>query len=138
MLATFISTLMSAEADAICGAPMGCAGRAGATSATATGTGTSIPGGDAGCGDPEAAVGQLFPRLLLERRRRAEAALTSVVATCYLLGVSTRRMDKLMESLGNTRLSRSQVSEMARDLDEQVAAFRTRPSGATTKTALIT
>jgi transposase-like protein len=68
-----------------------------------------------------------FPDWLLERRRRAEAALTSVVATCYLLGVSTRRMEKLVESLGITRLSRSQVSEMARDLDEQVEAFRTRP-----------
>jgi transposase-like protein len=53
--------------------------------------------------------------------------LTSVVATCYLLGVSTRRMEKLVESLGITRLSRSQVSEMARDLDGQVEAFRTRP-----------
>src|SRR5438477_2003608 len=44
-----------------------------------------------------------------------------------LLGVSTRRMEKLVESLGITRLSRSQVSEMARDLDAQVEAFRTRP-----------
>jgi putative transposase len=50
-----------------------------------------------------------------------------VVATSYLLGVSTRRMEKLVESLGITRLSKSQVSEMARDLDGQVEAFRTRP-----------
>ena len=50
-----------------------------------------------------------------------------MVATCYLLGVSTRRMEKLVESLGITRLSRSQVSEMTRDLDGQVEAFRTRP-----------
>jgi transposase-like protein len=49
-----------------------------------------------------------------------------VVATCYLLGVSTRRMDKLVQSLGITSLSRSQVSEMAKDLDEHVAEFRTR------------
>jgi putative transposase len=49
------------------------------------------------------------------------------VATCYLLGVSTRRMERLVESLGITRLSRSQVSVMARELDEAVAAFRTRP-----------
>jgi transposase-like protein len=53
--------------------------------------------------------------------------LVSVVATCYLLGVSTRRMEKLVETLGITRLSKSQVSVMARDLDEQVEAFRTRP-----------
>ena len=48
-------------------------------------------------------------RRALERRKRAEAALISVVATCYLLGVSTRRMDKLVESLGITSLSKSQV-----------------------------
>jgi putative transposase len=49
-----------------------------------------------------------------------------VVETCYLLGVSTRRMEKLVESLGITSLSRSQVSVMARDLDAQVEAFRAR------------
>jgi len=63
----------------------------------------------------------------LERRRRAERALTTVVATCYLLGVSTRRMEKLVETLGITRLSRSQVSVMAKELDEHVADFRSRP-----------
>ena len=76
---------------------------------------------------PKLRAGSYFPDWLLERRRRAEAALTSVVATCYLLGVSTRRMEKLVETLGITRLSRSQVTEMARDLDGQVEAFRTRP-----------
>jgi putative transposase len=49
-----------------------------------------------------------------------------VVATCYLLGVSTRRMDKLVQSLGITSLSKSQVREMARELDVQVEEFRTR------------
>ena len=76
---------------------------------------------------PKLREGSFFPDWLLERRRRAEQALTSVVATCYLLGVSTRRMDKLVRSLGITGLSKSQVSEMARDLDGQVEAFRTRP-----------
>ena len=51
----------------------------------------------------------------------------SVVATCYLLGVSTRRVEKLVETLGITPLSKSQVSEMATDLDAQVEAFRNRP-----------
>lgn len=69
-------------------------------------------------------TGSYFPDWLLERRKRAERALTSVVATCYLLGVSTRRMEKLVESLGITTLSNSQVSMMARDLDTQVEAFR--------------
>src|SRR5213595_4257073 len=76
---------------------------------------------------PKLRSGSYFPDWLLERRRRAEAALTSVVATCYLLGVSTRRMEKLVESLGITGLSKSQVSVMARELDEHVASFRTRP-----------
>ncbi|WP_425563302.1 IS256 family transposase, partial [Microbacterium rhizosphaerae] len=71
--------------------------------------------------------GSYFPDWLLERRRRAEAALTTVVATSYLLGVSTRRMEDLVQTLGITGLSKSQVSEMAKDLDEQVEQFRTRP-----------
>jgi putative transposase len=70
---------------------------------------------------------QPIPEWLLERRRRTEAALVSVVATSYLLGVSTRRMERLAGALGITRLSKSQVSEMAKDLDAQVEAFRTRP-----------
>ena len=45
----------------------------------------------------------------------------------YLLGVSTRRVERLVETLGITRLSKSQVSQMAKSLDEQVTAFRTRP-----------
>ena len=64
---------------------------------------------------------------MIERRKRAERALISVVATSYLLGVSTRRMEKLVETLGITRLSKSQVSVMAKDLDAQVEAFRSRP-----------
>jgi transposase-like protein len=48
-----------------------------------------------------------FPDCLLQRRRRGESALVSVVATSYLLGVSTRRMEKLVETLGITGLSES-------------------------------
>ncbi len=51
----------------------------------------------------------------------------SVVATSYLFGVSTRRVEKLVEQLGVKQLSKSQVSEMARHLDAQVEAFRQRP-----------
>ena len=75
---------------------------------------------------PKLRQGTYFPEWLLERRKRAERALTSVVATCYLLGVSTRRMDKLLASLGITTLSKSQVSEMAKELDSHVEEFRTR------------
>ncbi|MCP2320915.1 Transposase, Mutator family [Nocardia amikacinitolerans] len=76
---------------------------------------------------PKLRSGSYFPGWLLERRKRAERALTSVVATCYPLGASARRMEKLVESLGITTLSKSQVSMMARDLDAQVEAFGTRP-----------
>lgn len=68
---------------------------------------------------PKLRSGSYFPDWLLERRKRAEKTLTSVVATCYLLGVSTRRMEKLVEPLGITSLSKSQVSMMAKDLDAQ-------------------
>jgi putative transposase len=76
---------------------------------------------------PKLRQGSYFPDWLLDRRRRAERALTTVVATCYLLGVSTRRMEKLVETLGITRRSKSQVSNMAKELDEHVADFRSRP-----------
>jgi putative transposase len=128
MLTTFIDALMSAEADAICGAPYGMP----SAERVNVRNGCRQRDFDTRAGTLEVAIpklrsGSYFPDWLLERRRRAEAALTSVVATCYLPGVSTRRMEKLVESLGITRLSRSQVSEMARDLDAQVEAFRTRP-----------
>jgi transposase-like protein len=76
---------------------------------------------------PKLRHGSYFPDWLLERRKRAEAALATVVATSYLLGVSTRRMDKLVQTLGIEGLSKSQVSRMAAELDAQVAEFRSRP-----------
>src|SRR5690606_5555870 len=56
----------------------------------------------------------------------AESALITVVADCYLAGVSTRRMDKLVKTLGIDSLSKSQVSRMATELDEIVDDFRHR------------
>ncbi len=76
---------------------------------------------------PKLRQGTYYPEWLLERRRRAERALATVVATSYLLGVSTRRVEKLAESLGVTKLSKSQVSVMAAELDEMVTSFRSRP-----------
>ena len=75
---------------------------------------------------PKLREGSYFPAFL-EHRRRAERALASVVATSYLLGVSTRRVEKLAASLGVTGLSKSQVSLMAGELDEMVEGFRSRP-----------
>ena len=128
MLTTFVPTLMGDEADAVCGAEYG----TGSNERTNTRNGYRHRDWDTRAGTIDVAIpklrqGSYFPDWLLERRRRAEAALVSVVATSYLLGVSTRRMDKLVETLGITRLSKSQVSVMANDLDAQVQAFRTRP-----------
>jgi putative transposase len=75
---------------------------------------------------PQLREGSYFPAFL-EHRRRAERALASVVATSYLLGVSTRRVEKLAASLGVTGLSKSQVSVMAAELDQMVESFRARP-----------
>ena len=128
MVTTFAEALMSAEADAVCGASYGERSQ----ERTNTRNGYRRRDWDTRAGSislaiPKLRQGSYFPDWLLERRRRAEAALVTVVATSYLLGVSTRRMEKLVETLGITRLSKSQVSEMARDLDAQVEAFRTRP-----------
>jgi transposase-like protein len=128
MVQTFAEALMGAEADAVCGAAYG--ERSDERRNTRNGYRRREWDTRAGTIDlaiPKLRAGSYFPDWLLERRRRAEAALVTVVATSYLLGVSTRRMEKLVETLGITRLSKSQVSEMARDLDAQVEAFRTRP-----------
>src|SRR3954467_10780424 len=124
----FVNTLLSADADSVCGASYGA--RDPERSNRRNGyrhrdLDTRI--GTLDVAVPKLREGTYFPDWLLERRRRAEAALTSVVATCYLLGVSTRRMDRLVQSLGITGLSKSQVSVMARDLDELVRDFRERP-----------
>jgi transposase-like protein len=76
---------------------------------------------------PKLREGSYFPGWLLEPRRRAERALVAVVAECYVRGVSTRRVEGLVQTLGIEGLSKSQVSRMAADLDEEVAAFRNRP-----------
>ena len=128
MLTAFVQVLMSADADAACGAEFGSR----SPDRTNRRNGYRSREWDTRAGTIELAIpklreGSYFPDWLLERRKRAERALISVVATSYLLGVSTRRMEKLVETLGITRLSKSQVSIMAKDLDAQVEAFRTRP-----------
>jgi putative transposase len=131
LLGTVINSLLSADADAVCGAEYGVPSPDRVNSRNGyrhRELDTRV--GTIDVAIPKLRSGSYFPEWLLERRKRAEAALVSVVATCYLLGVSTRRMDKLVQSLGITSLSRSQVSRMATDLDEQVTAFRTRPLGA--------
>lgn len=63
----------------------------------------------------------------MEPRRRAEQAFVSVVAECDVRGVSTRRVEGLVKTLEIERISKSQVSKMATELDTAVEALRTRP-----------
>jgi transposase-like protein len=130
LLSTVINALLSADADAVCGAEYGVASPERVNSRNGyRHRDLDTRAGTIDVAIPRLRQGSYFPEWLLERRKRAESALVSVVATCYLLGVSTRRMDKLVQTLGIASLSKSQVSRMAAELDSQVAAFRTRPLG---------
>lgn len=128
LLQTMINTLLSAEADAVCGAEYGKP----SPDRTNSRNGYRSRELDTRVGTidvdiPKLRQGTYFPEWLLERRKRSESAMITVVADAYLAGVSTRRMDKLVKTLGIHSLSKSQVSRMATDLDEHVHEFRTRP-----------
>ena len=128
LLQTVINALLSADADAVVGAEWGKPSPDRLTQRN----GYRHRPLDTRVGTVDVAVpklrsGTYFPDWLLERRKRAESALITVVADCYLAGVSTRRMDKLVKTLGIHSLSKSQVSRMAADLDEHVDQFRHRP-----------
>ncbi|WP_404348412.1 IS256 family transposase [Phycicoccus jejuensis] len=130
LLQSIINTLLSADADAVVGAEYGrpSPGR----SAQRNGyrhrdLDTRV--GTIDVAIPKLRTGTYFPEWLLERRKRAESALITVVADCYLAGVSTRRMDKLVKTLGIDSLSKSQVSRMSGELDAIVEDFRHRPLG---------
>ena len=127
MLTDFINQILSAQADTVCGADY----------ATVSAERTNTRNGyrhrqlDTRVGSIDVAIpklrtGTFFPDWLLERRSRTERALTTVIATCYLKGVSTRRMNDLVATLGINNLSKSQVSQMAKELDDMVDDFRTR------------
>src|SRR4051794_36754682 len=76
---------------------------------------------------PKLRQGSYFPSFLTPRKR-SEQALVSVVQQAYVCGVSTRRVDQLVESLG-LRISKSEVSRICEGLDEQVEAFRSHLRG---------
>lgn len=75
---------------------------------------------------PKLRTGSYFPTFL-EPRRRAEQALIAVVAEAYVQGVSTRKVEALVQTLGISGISKSEVSRMAASLDAQVEPFRSRP-----------
>jgi putative transposase len=75
---------------------------------------------------PKLRTGSYFPSFL-EPRRRAEQALVAVVQEAYVNGVSTRKVDRLVEQLGLRGMTKDTVSRLCRGLDEQVTVFRERP-----------
>jgi putative transposase len=128
MVKDFAEALMHSEADALCGA----AYRERSLDRVNRRNGYRERGWDTRVGTIELQVpklreGSYFPDWLLQPRRRAEQALVSVIADCYLAGVSTRRVEKLCRQLGIEHMSRSQVSRLASSLDEIVEDFRSRP-----------
>jgi putative transposase len=128
MVQDFAEALMGAEADALCGAGYG----ERTPERLNRRNGYRERDWDTRVGTIELAVpklraGSYFPDWLLQPRRRAEQAFVSVIADAYLAGVSTRRVEKLVRQLGVERMSKSQVSRLAKSLDQVVADFRTRP-----------
>lgn len=128
MVRSFAEELMSAEADVVCGAAYG------EVSADRTNrrNGYRLRRWDTRVGSidlriPKLRAGSYFPDWLLDARTRSERAFIQVVAEAYVRGVSTRRVEGLVETLGISSLSKSQVSEMAKGLDDTVADFRARP-----------
>jgi transposase-like protein len=128
MVGTFAERLMAAEVDVVCGAGFGEVSSERVNSRN----GYRPRQLDTRVGSMELAIpklreGSYYPGWLLEPRRRAERALVAVVAECYVRGVSTRRVEGLVQTLGIEHLSKSQVSRMASELDIEVTAFRNRP-----------
>lgn len=75
---------------------------------------------------PKLRRGSYFPGFL-EPRRTAEKALTAVIQEAYIQGVSTRSVDDLVQAMGMTGISKSQVSRLCGEIDERVQAFLSRP-----------
>jgi transposase-like protein len=128
MVKEFAEALMSADADAVCGAGYG----ERTPERVNRRNGYRERDWDTRVGSIELALpklreGSYFPDWLLQPRRRAEQAFVSVIADAYLAGVSTRRVEKLVQQLGVERMSKSQVSRLAKSLDAIVEDFRTRP-----------
>jgi len=128
MVKVFCERLMGAEVDALCGADYG--ERSPERVNRRNGYRErpwDTRAGTIALAVPKLREGSYFPDWLLEPRRRAERAFVQVVAECYVRGVSTRRVEGLVRHLGIERISKSRVSEMAKELDGAVEAFRTRP-----------
>ena len=127
LVTEMLGMLMNAEADALCGAGYGerSANRVNSRNGYREREWNSRVG-TMKLAIPKLRQGSYFPAWLLEPRRRTEKALFAVIVEAYVQGVSTRRVEDLVQSLGIEKLSKSQVSELAKELDVSVKAFRER------------
>ncbi len=128
MVKAFAEAVMSAEADGVCGASFG----ERSDERVNRRNGYRQRDWDTRAGTVELDIprlreGSYYPSWLLEPRKRAERALAQVIVECYVRGVSTRRVDGLVKSMGLDGMSKSQVSALASTLDSVVDDFRNRP-----------
>ena len=128
MVKVFAEKLMGAEADAACGADYGARSddRVNRRNGYRTRRWDTRVGSIA-LAIPRLRSGTYYPEWLLERGKRAERALVAVITEAYVHGVSTRKVEDVVEALGVQDLSKSQVSALAKDLDAVVESFRSRP-----------
>lgn len=130
VLALSANALMSAEADAACGAALG--ERSGSRVNSRNGyrrRGLKTPLGDVELEVPKLRRGTYYPETLLARWSRVDASLAALVVEAYANGVSTRDMALLASELGVSGVSSSEVSRLARSLDAQVDELRGRDLG---------
>jgi len=123
-----VEVLMGADADGLCGAPFGMS----SPERVNRRNGYRQRRWDTRVGTidlsiPKLRKGSYFPDWLLDPRRRCERSLVQVVVECYVRGVSTRRVEGLVQAMGLTGISKSQVSKLAKELDGLVDDFRNRP-----------
>ncbi len=128
MVGGFAQSLMAAEAQSLCGAEYGESSSERVNSRNGyRQRDWDTRAGTISLAIPKLRQGSYYPEWLLEPRRRAERAMVAVVAEAYLAGVSTRRVESVVQAMGVERISKSQVSELAKSLDGMVDDFRNRP-----------
>ncbi|WP_342341905.1 IS256 family transposase [Rhodococcus sp. DK17] len=130
LLTTILQALIEAETTAHIGADRYQRTDERTTSRNGTRTKTvTTTSGDLDVKIAKLRSGSFFPSLL-EPRRRVDRALHAVIMEAYVHGVSTRKVDDLVTALGSdTGISKSEVSRICADLDEEVTAFNTRELG---------
>ena len=127
MMAAITQQLMAAEAQEACGTEYGERSAERVKRATVIACAIGTPASARSSWRCPSFARAATSRTSCWRRRRAERAMVAVIAQAYLAGVSTRRLEALVQTLGIRSISKSQVSELCNSLDPMVADFRNRP-----------